>query len=57
MPFRQLLRHPYLNYEQVKAIFQYRQKFGPLHSLQELRNYEVFTPEDFIRLAPYVSFN
>lgn len=56
LSFRDLLRHPYLNYEQVKAIFQHRQKYGPLHSLQELSNNDAFTPEDLKRLTPYVSF-
>lgn len=57
LPFRELLRHPYLNYEQVKAIFRYRQKFGQIRSLQDLSNYEAFSAEDFKRLAPYVSFD
>ena len=57
LPFRDLLRHPYLNYEQVKAIFRHRDKFGPIQSLQELSNEPAFTPEDLKRLTPYVSFD
>lgn len=55
-PFKQLLAHPYLNYEQVRAIFGYRHKFGRIDHLQQLANLEVFTPYDFERLRPYLSF-
>ena len=54
--FRQLLRHPYLNFEQVKAIVNRRQKFGALRSLDELAASPQFAPADFARLAPYVQF-
>ncbi len=55
-PFRELLRHPYLNYEQVKAIVNYRERQGYLQTLQELSLSEAFTPADLERLVPYVSF-
>lgn len=55
-PFRELLRHPYLNYEQVKAIVNYRERQGALQTLQELSLSEAFTPVDLERLTPYVSF-
>lgn len=52
--FKQLVSHPYLNYEQVKALMDYRRKYGVLHSLEQLSLYDAFTPEDLKRLAPYV---
>lgn len=54
--FKQLLAHPYLSYEQVRAIFDYRHKFGRIDHLQQLANSEAFTPEDFERLRAYLSF-
>ncbi len=54
--FKQLLSHPYLNYDQVKAIFNYRHKFGRLNHLQQLGNSDCFTPDDFEKLRPYISF-
>ena len=54
--FRELLRHPYLNYEQVKAIVNYRERQGALQTLQELSLSGAFTPVDLERLTPYVSF-
>ena len=54
--FKELLRHPYLSYEQVQTIIRHRQKFGPLDRLEQLSLYEVFTERDLARLAPYVHF-
>lgn len=55
--FKELLRHPYLNFEQVKAIANRRQKMGPLRSWEELRNCPHFSERDFARLSPYFRFD
>lgn len=57
MTFGQLLRHPYLNFEQVKAILNHRQIYGPVRSLNDLRTYGAFCEDDFRRLAPYMDFD
>ena len=57
LTFGQLLRHPYLNYEQVVAIFNYRKVYGTIHSLNDLENYSAFKPSDFTRLYPYIDFS
>lgn len=54
--FKQLVRHPYLNYEQVKAICAYIRKYGSLKGWKELRLLDEFTDEDFERLEPYFTF-
>lgn len=54
--FSQLVRHPYLSYEQVKAVFDYRRKYGALKSLDELQLTGLFTAADVARLRPYVAF-
>ena len=48
--------HPYLNFYQAKVIVEYRKKKGALNSLQQLKLYDEFTPQDLERLAPYVCF-
>lgn len=48
--------HPYLNFYQAKVIVEYRKKKGALSSLQQLKLYAEFTPQDLERLAPYVCF-
>lgn len=54
--FKQLVRHPYLSYEQVKAICTYIRKYGSLKSWKELRLLDEFTDKDFERLEPYFTF-
>lgn len=54
--FKQLVRHPYLSYEQVKVISEHIRKRGPLHGWDDLRLYDEFSPEDFRRLCPYFYF-
>lgn len=55
--FKQIIRHPYLNYEQTKSIVRYRDKFGPLRSFQALSLDSNFQEKDFQRLAPYIDFS
>ncbi|KUK78137.1 MAG: hypothetical protein XD92_0502 [Proteiniphilum acetatigenes] len=54
--FRELLRHPYLNYEQVQAIVNLRRKKGNIRSIRELAMLDVFTEADINRLEPYLAF-
>ena len=54
--FRELLRHPYLNYEQVLAIVDLRRKKGNIRSIRELAMLDVFTEADINRLEPYLEF-
>lgn len=55
--FKQIIRHPYLNYEQTKSIVRYRDKFGPLRSFQPLTLDSNFRKQDFERLSPYIDFS
>lgn len=57
LTFGQLLRHPYIDYEQVKAIFNHRRQQGPIRSFDDLRTYPAFSATDFARLTPYVDFS
>jgi len=51
-----LKQHPYLNYYQARAITDYRRKHGPIKSLDDLRLLPDFSPEQLLRLKPYVEF-
>lgn len=51
-----LKNHPYFNFYQAKAIVEYRRKKGRLNSLNELKFFDEFTPQDLERMAPYVCF-
>jgi DNA uptake protein ComE-like DNA-binding protein len=54
--FKELLRHPYLNYKQVQAITGLRRRKGNITSIRELSMLDEFTPEDILRLEPYLEF-
>ena len=47
------MRHPYVSYEQTKAIIRYREKYGPMRDWRDLSLFKEFTPEDFNRMKPY----
>lgn len=51
-----LQRHPYLRYNQAKAIYTLRRKKVKLSSLEELKVLPELTEEDIKRIAPYLSF-
>ena len=55
--FKELVRHPYINYEQTKDIVNHVRQYGPLHSFKELRLYKEFSEKDFQRLEPYIQFD
>lgn len=54
--FSTLLRHPYLNYEQVSMIFRLRDG-GRLNSPEDLSASGAFTDDDLFRLAGYLAFD
>ena len=56
LEFRNLLRHPYLNYSQVLVIVNLRDKKGDITSINELAMFEEFTSNDISRLQPYLGF-
>ena len=54
---KQLSRHPYLRFEQAKAIYEFRRKHIHLDSIQQLRELEGFNEELLQNLVPYLSFD
>ena len=57
LDFKSLLKHPYLNYEQVKAIFNLRRKQGEIKSIKQLQILEEFDAITIDHLRNYLSFN
>ena len=56
LEFKDLLRHPYLNYKQVQAIVNLRKRKGNIASIHELAMLDEFTSEDIFRIEPYLAF-
>lgn len=55
--FKELVRHPYLSYEQVKVITEYIRKHGDIRDWSDLRLSGQFSDADFRRLRPYFVFH
>lgn len=53
--YSDLLRHPYLNKEQVQAILHQRDTKGPFKNLSEVASIQVFDSESFARVRPYLT--
>jgi competence ComEA-like helix-hairpin-helix protein len=54
--FQALNRHPYISYEQAKALLQYIRLYGKVKDGQALLETGIFTEEEVERLKPYLTF-
>ena len=55
-PFKTLVRHPYVSYEQTKAIVNLRERKGKITSWEPLSLMEEFPAPEITKLTPYLSF-
>lgn len=56
LEFKEILAHPYIDYEQTKAIVNLRRRTGKITSANQLAMLDVFTAEDIERITPYIDF-
>lgn len=56
LEFKEILSHPYIDYEQTKAIMNLRRRKGQIDSIEELGMLEEFSSEDIVRITPYIDF-
>ena len=56
LTINQLRRHPYINFYQARAIFDFRRLHGPIKSLRQLANDRDFPPAEIARLEPYIDY-
>jgi competence protein ComEA len=54
--FGELLRHPYLEYEDVKALVEYREFQGDISSARELRENHVLPDSTISRIDGYLDY-
>ena len=52
-----LQRHPYLNFEQAKAIYEYRRKHIRIKSAEELKRIKGLSPTDIEKILIYLDFS
>ena len=55
--FRDLLRHPYLDYEEVRSIINFRDYHGPFNSPAQLLADSILPESRFESLCPYLKVN
>lgn len=56
LEFKEIVAHPYIDYEQTIAIVNLRRRIGNISSIDELAMLDEFTPEDIKRISPYLQF-
>ncbi|MBQ0056244.1 MAG: helix-hairpin-helix domain-containing protein [Bacteroidales bacterium] len=54
--FKELVHHPYLNYDQVKAIFNWKDRHGQINNIDELAQIADIDSTQSAKLARYVEF-
>lgn len=54
-----LRKHPYINFYQAKAIYEFRRNKGKIHNIDELKRQddESFSPEFWMKIEPYLDFS
>lgn len=56
LEFKEIVAHPYIDYEQTIAIVNLRRRIGNISSINELAMLDEFTPEDIKRISHYLQF-
>ena len=56
LEFKEIVAHPYIDYEQTIAIVNLRRRIGNISSIDELAMLDEFTPEDIKRISHYLQF-
>lgn len=52
----QLRNHPYIHFNQAKAIMDYRRKYGKINDIQQLSLIDGFTEEAIMQIKPYITY-
>lgn len=52
--FREINAHPYISYEQTRALMNHRQMYGPFGDMSALQSSGIFSPDELERLKPYL---
>ena len=53
--FKKLLRHPYIEFSEVKRIINYRDMHVKFSSLEQIRDNNLINPEQYRKIVPYLS--
>ncbi|MFT7153132.1 MAG: competence ComEA-like helix-hairpin-helix protein [Bacteroidia bacterium] len=51
---KELVRHPYINFNQAKAIVNYRKQHGEYKQLEDLKKIHLINEESYVKMSPYL---
>ena len=54
---QRLSRHPYLRFEEAKAIYEFRRRHIRIDSIMQLQEIDVLSEETLKKIAPYLNFD
>lgn len=57
LTFKELIKHPYIDFEMTKAVINHREKRGFIQSEQELSKLVGFTQDNINKLSPYLRYD
>lgn len=52
--FKKMVRHPYLNYDDVKNIFNFKNKYGGFNMVEDLNTNHIISDSLYAKLKPYL---
>lgn len=55
--FKELLSHPYFNYQTTKAIFNARDKIGSFKTIEQISNINAVNDSIIVKILPYIEIN
>lgn len=53
----EIRKHPYINYQEARAIVRYRDQHGEFRSIGDLKKIHLLKDKDMKKLMPYISFD
>lgn len=54
--FQKLNSHPYISYDQTRALLKYIRLYGNIRNIEQLSTTNIFTEEEIEKLTPYITF-
>lgn len=55
--FKEIVKHPYISYDETKAIFTYRKVMGNFNSVDDIRKYKLISSDTYKKIRPYLSID
>ena len=54
---KEMIKHPYIEFYIAKSIIAYRNEFGSINELEEIKNVKLIYDELYQKIVPYLTIN